>query len=121
MNSDWSLSCTSALSHASSMAQVCRFPGFANLIHSETNRFVELPPPASSEEQEARRRQRYALSSRISLISHADSMASIEPSKADRMLQVVTDFCSHPLPCSEDEGNEHRLRGFQVSSQIARI
>ena len=74
------------------MAHSCRRDAAA-LIYREAQKFCDQEPPETQKELSRRQQQSMYLTSRISSIAHADSMARIHPGVAAEILRETKAFC----------------------------
>src|SRR5437899_5478858 len=93
----WETICQSARSEARARLRSFR-PVAADLMAAEIQRFCEQSPPSSHDELSVRNTEAIALSSRISSIAHADSMARQHPAVAAEIFHAVRKLCNEWPP-----------------------
>ncbi len=116
----WAISCRSAQSHALLMGHQCSSVA-AEMMVAVTRRFCDQLPPQTKSNLSFRNRQAMAVSSWISSIRHADSMARIHPAVADEIFEATRQACDRELPQTDDSVHGVHLQAIALSSQIASI
>jgi hypothetical protein len=116
----WLMTVQSQLSFALSMSRQCSGE-FADLILSETAKTTQQIPPKSPDELALRHRQASALTSKISAITHADSMSRIVRGAAAEILTVTREHCAGDLPKTDADFQKTQQATLDLVETIARL
>lgn len=115
VRSQWRAVCRSAQSHGELMARMASTP-FAELIAKETSAFCKQEAATTSEELSNRQLQSLSLTSKISSISHANSMAGMHPRVAREILDETKAFCKRV-----NDGADVSTESLALTSTISSI
>lgn len=111
----WGSTCQSAQSHAMSMSHLCSQP-FRELILQETHKLLSQTAPTTDSELQNRNAQYLQLSSKISSISHASSMARLTPEVATDIFNATKAFCD-----DNSLSSDCSVAGMSLANQIATL
>lgn len=93
----WGTACQSSQSHATTMGILCSRP-FGELIQQETHKLISRTSPSTNAELQRFNSEKTQLNSKISTISHADSMARTAPEVSTEIYNATKAFCdNNPL------------------------
>src|SRR5262245_53869114 len=81
----WKLLCQLCESHSHRMSRLCKFTAARELMAEASRKFNALPAPATDEELHIRRLQETHVASIIGSVAHADGMARMWSSVAERI------------------------------------
>ena len=114
---EWSNSVRRQRGHAEAMATGC-LPWAAELVHSESNRFLDQPSPQNDAEAQVRRDQMHVLNMVVRGIVHGSDMASSHPHVESQIEESVRRTCDQPLPTTEADRQAFSERAYSLMSEI---
>ena len=119
-SSQWLTMVQSQQSFALSMSAMCSGE-FADLILRETRKSTEQDHPKSPDELALRQRQTSALTSKVSAIAYADSMARIASGASPQILQASREYYAGELPKTESEFQQLQHATSAFTTNISRL
>lgn len=115
---EWSFLLQSAQNHASSMSLPC-LPAAAELIHKETQKYIDLGAPSTQDELSLRRAQYAELTSRIAAVAQASTSALRHSNVSGSIFDAVRNYLNAPYPKSAGLSTDGLTRRDVLLSTIS--
>jgi hypothetical protein len=103
------------------MARLCKFPVARELITAMSQKFSARSPPVSDSDLHTRRIQETDVASIIGSVVHADGMARMWSSAADRIFAEARKHVEAELPRTDAENKKRLLDSTNFGVKIAEI
>jgi hypothetical protein len=117
----WEFLCRLCESHSRRMARLCKFPPARELITAMSQKFCAQAPPISDEDLHTRRMQETDVASIIGSVVHADGMARMWSSAAEKVFAEARKLVEAEFPRADAEFKQRLHDSLAFGVKIAEI
>src|SRR5262245_18047987 len=117
----WKMLCQLCESHSHRMSRLCKSNAARELIAEASRKFNALAAPATDEELYVRRMQETHVASIIGSVAHADGMARMWSSVAERIFAETRELVDPAIPGTEAELKQWLLDSTAFNVKISSI